>query len=217
MRAGLSSDYSWITDDLSHRDRTWDFAIQWYDASRDSKSDIELFGSLSKFPDIWSIGIKWFLQYDAVMFTDDDMKFQFGDIDRLFKEHCFRKMKLSQAALTEHSSTSWNFLYARPWNHVRMTNFVEIQAPLFSKSALRKCFESFHHSVSGYGLDLVWPHLLDNKGIGIFDCITMEHTRPYGGGTFYKMLQSLGIDPQKERLDILERYGVKEMVPVVVE
>ena len=43
---------------------------------------------------------------------------------------------------------------------------------------------------------------------GIVDAVRVTHTRDLREGTLYRLLAALGIDPWKERLDLLARYGV---------
>ena len=65
---------------------------------------------------------------------------------------------------------------------LRYVDFVEIMCPVFSTRALRVCRGSFRDSVSGFGLDHLWPALLGGarSRIAIIDSVGVIHTRPLG-------------------------------------
>lgn len=87
----------------------------------------------------------------------------------------------------------------------RHTNFVEIMAPLFSRQALLQCLFTFNISISGYGLDLIWPKVLGwpTDKIALFDSVSVRHTRPIGSGPVYK---TFPIPPTEEMLYIANKF-----------
>jgi hypothetical protein len=64
----------------------------------------------------------------------------------------------------------------------RWTGFVEIMVPAFSRAALEKLQPTLDLSDTGWGwgLDSLWPKLLDYKNVGIIDGTPVVHTRPVG-------------------------------------
>ncbi len=96
--------------------------------------------------------------------------------------------------------------------YFRPTTFVEIMAPLFSKNALAKCLPTFGENHFGWGLDFVWPKLLDYQNIGIIDEVSAKHTRPFQS---YDWRSPEGLTPAQEMPDLLAKYGltVEDCVP----
>src|SRR5947209_6981733 len=66
--------------------------------------------------------------------------------------------------------------------HGRRVGFVEIMCPAFSRTALERLLFTLELSETGWGwgLDSVWPMLLDYRNVGVLDGVTVTHTRPVG-------------------------------------
>ncbi|WP_240464803.1 DUF707 domain-containing protein [Paraferrimonas sp. SM1919] len=142
-------------------------------------------------------------QYDAVWLPDDDLMADAATINRMFSLFYGLGLQLGQPALTMNSYYSHPSLLQRPQSLVRMTNFVEVMAPVFSASALAQLKHTFSQSKSGWGLDNLWPHLLNNQGIGILDATAVVHTRPVGG-ELYKNNPELS--PQQDKYTLQALY-----------
>ena len=73
---------------------------------------------------------------------------------------------------------------------------------------------SFGESVSGWGLDLLWPHLLGRPldKIAVLDAAAVVHTRAVGSGLAYRRYKELGMEPSDELRRILRRYGLSRRV-----
>jgi hypothetical protein len=69
-------------------------------------------------------------------------------------------------------------------------------APLFTINSLSQIKLTFSQSVSGWGLDVLWPKLLPNAQFGILDATPMFHTRPLGGELYKKNNLSTEADMQ---------------------
>jgi hypothetical protein len=69
-----------------------------------------------------------------------------------------------------------------PSFHGRWVGFVEIMIPGFSRTALEKLLPTLDLTETGWGwgLDSLWPKLLDYKNVGIIDGTPVLHTRPVG-------------------------------------
>jgi hypothetical protein len=178
-------------------------------------SKFSSFTALSRLPDID------LPNYDYIMFLDDDIVLPFRDVDRLFQSAADLGLHLAQPALDSRSYGSWEITRQAGGCFLRLTNFVEIMAPIMSAHALKTCVGTFDESVSGWGLDLVWPKLLNYPidKIGIFDAFPMTHTKPIdpNGGRFYVYLRSINIDPHAEMVSLVQRYRLQhhEVVPKV--
>ncbi len=117
-------------------------------------------------------------RYDAFWVPDDDLRIAGSDVDALFAVFHEHELQLAQPAVALGRHVSHPICAERPGLLLRRTRFVEIQAPIFSRDALRRLLPSFVASRSGWGLDLAWPGLLDFEGMGIIDAYPVAHTRP---------------------------------------
>ncbi|HUC90526.1 MAG TPA: DUF707 domain-containing protein [Paenibacillus sp.] len=151
-------------------------------------------------------------EYDAVWFPADDISTDAYNINLMF--HIFDQLKLwlAQPALTKDSFKSWNITIQSLDHIVRYTHFVEIMAPLFSPAALQICCPSFDANYSGWGIDFVWPKLLnypDNK-IAMIDATPVRHTRPVGKGNLVQNQSAESADPsRKEQFkSVLEQHQI---------
>lgn len=148
--------------------------------------------------------------YDAFWFPDDDLDATPATIERLFAFFHAHALHLAQPALTRDSFHTWSTLLQDEASLLRHVRFVEVMAPLFSRQALRLCAPTFAESASGWGLDWVWPALLDRaglEGIAVIDATPVRHTRPVGGGNLYRD----GMDPRADAEALVRRYGLQEV------
>ncbi|HUL58994.1 MAG TPA: DUF707 domain-containing protein [Anaeromyxobacteraceae bacterium] len=146
-------------------------------------------------------------RYDAFWFPDDDLRVDAGGVERLFELFHALRLQLAQPALAEPSYWSHIVTLANDRFLARFTNFVEVMAPVFSREALRRCLPTFARSISGWGLDYVWPRILGDphEGIAVLDGAPVVHTRPIGGNRWY---EALGVSPQEEQERLMEQHDV---------
>ena len=120
------------------------------------------------------------------------------------------KLNLSQPALHD-LNVEHQILIQRPHTLLRYTNFVEIMAPLLSISALLHLMPTLDTDEikSAWGLDFVWPYLLNNTNVAVIDKTPMTHTRPVTAfnpdSNFYR---KFNIDPMLEGHQNMTKYGV---------
>jgi O-methyltransferase/8-demethyl-8-(2,3-dimethoxy-alpha-L-rhamnosyl)tetracenomycin-C 4'-O-methyltransferase len=86
--------------------------------------------------------------------------------------------------------------------------------PCFSQEAFQKCVDTFAKSVSGWGIDLVWPKLLGlpSDKIAIIDTVTVKHTKAMDttNGPFYVYLRDeLGVNPFLEMAHVMKQFGIE--------
>lgn len=150
----------------------------------------------------------FFFQYDAVCFIADDIDTNASTISNMFDLFSAYDLWLAQPALTKDSYFSHWITLENSSYILRYTNFVEIMVPIFSPYALKVCWETFRKVESGWGLDFLWPYLLDrpkNK-IAVLDSTPVKHTRPIKAGNLYK---NLNTSPNEELEKILKDYQLK--------
>ena len=203
---------------LQTRDtRNWDLIVNYYgdDTTRfpaagegfvriDSKGPKwpALARLMTETQDAWSA-------YDYVWFPDDDLATTGDDINRMFEVAVGLELHLAQPSLSWDSHIGVPLTLHNRSFSVRFSSFVEPMAPLFSAALLRRALPTFGETISGWGLDYVWPQLLDNpaRQCAILDCIQVRHTRPAGGPN-YAFNNAAGIEPRKEMHELLQRHGI---------
>jgi hypothetical protein len=163
----------------------------------------------------------WRRTYDYVWIPDDDVKWEYGDLVGFVRGARAFGFQLSQPCLVDVNITSGAYrsvlTRASPKAVAHRTNFVEIMAPLFTAAALSRVFCTFDNDVckSGWGLDQVWPALLDRRKIGVVDACCLRHTRPPNN---FKAGYQAGVqDPRAEELELMTRYRVDSFYKKVLE
>ncbi|SEL32944.1 Protein of unknown function [Roseateles sp. YR242] len=147
-------------------------------------------------------------RYDAIWLPDDDLAVDTETLSRMFDLFHAYRLQLAQPALTRNSYYTFDTLLQQSGFVLRHVGFVEVMAPLFSREAMRVCRETFHHSRIGWGLDFVWPGLINNsdrRSIAVLDATPVHHTRPIRGGDLYK--NNPGADPREDERRVLASYG----------
>jgi hypothetical protein len=121
-------------------------------------------------------------EYEYIWLPDDDIRTTSPQIDRLFEGAQLAGLDLFAPALTPasyfaHFDTMHNARF-----HGRWGGFVEIMCPGVSRAALERLLFTLKLSETGWGwgLDSVWPKLLDYRNVGILDGVAVTHTRPVG-------------------------------------
>jgi hypothetical protein len=150
------------------------------------------------------------MQYDAIWFPDDDIRTNAGNINRMFNQFNEHQLQLAQPALRKNAFyyvTSQYIDY-----ELRYTHFVDTMAPIFSKDALRLCWFTFSKNLTGWGLEYIWPKLLNNpdKKIAILDAVPILQTRPSKREELYNHIRRMfayDVDFNNE-IQILLEYGL---------
>lgn len=148
-------------------------------------------------------------RYAYFWFPDDDLIADTDTINRMFDFAAAYRLALSQPALTRDSYYTWPLLLQRDDYELRFTRFVEVMAPVMDRDALRVCLPTFGENTSGWGLDWLWPRMLESRGeraIAIIDATAVRHSRPVGGGELYK---ADGTSKAKRELQaLLFKHGI---------
>ena len=154
-------------------------------------------------PSIWQA-------YDYIWLPDDDLSSDVANINRFLQIADQEQFDLAQPGLTHNSY--WSFLITRQVKGLRyrVSNFVEVMAPLFSRSAFAVCVDTFAENKSGFGLDFLWRTLLKGRKIGIIDQTPVFHTRPVGSAGNGMGAQKAGnvVTPRDERKALFKKYRI---------
>ena len=194
--------------------RSWDLVVSYYG------SDAALYrdASVKRIDDA---GAKWpglhrllcrerfWRDYDYVWLPDDDLAIDEAGVDALFATVAAHDLALAQPALSWPSFYSHPITIRHPSFRLRFTDFVEIMAPCFARSALDICIETMAESASGWGFDWVWPQQVGarERRCAVIDDVTVTHTRPIGGPN-YAALRGTGIAPGAEAQSLRRRHGI---------
>jgi hypothetical protein len=121
-------------------------------------------------------------EYDYVWLPDDDLGTTSSQIDRFFAAARIAGLDLFAPALSQESYFAHFDTMHNARFHGRWVGFVEIMCPAFSRSALERLLFTLELSETGWGwgLDSVWPKLLDYQNVGVLDGVAVTHTRPVG-------------------------------------
>jgi len=167
-----------------------------------------------KYPGIYKEVKRWW-DYDYYWMPDEDIYLTGDCITEMIETMRGGNIDLAQPSIfpLDHDSfPSWERFVHRNGPDVIPSDFVEIMCPAFSKAALEACIETFPKSSSGWGLDLVWSKILQERGmrIAIINSVIAKHTREVGAGGLYKALKKKGILPSRERKKLMKEYGITE-------
>ena len=120
--------------------------------------------------------------YDRIWMPDDDIQADQATINGMFDVARVLGLDLFAPALHEESHFA-HFITMRHHTFFgRWVGFVEIMVPGFSREALERLLWTLDESETGWGwgLDSLWPKLLDYKNVAIIDGTPVVHTRPVG-------------------------------------
>jgi hypothetical protein len=120
--------------------------------------------------------------YDYVWLPDDDVYANQTTITRMFEVARTLDLELFAPALHETSFFAHFDTMVNRRFHARSVGFVEIMIPGFSRRALELLLPTLDLTKTGWGwgLDSVWPKLLDYEKVGLIDETAVIHTRPVG-------------------------------------
>ena len=120
--------------------------------------------------------------YDRIWLPDDDLFVAQATLNRMFELSVALDLDLCAPALHESSYYAHFSTMRNRCCTARRTGFVEIMAPCFSAKTLDRLLPTLDLSPSGWGwgLDSLWPKLLDYQKVGVIDATPVLHTRPVG-------------------------------------
>lgn len=202
----------WITP---ANDQNFDLFIEYYGDTPNRYSEDCKYYSYNK------AGSKWvrfhdlilknqdiILEYDAVMIADDDVSMNATTIRDMFHIFTQHNLMLAQPALGWDSYYAHEITHQNPKYLLRYTNWVEGMVPIFSKDTLKLCWPTFNKSKTGWGLDFIWPKLLNypKDKIAVIDATPVRHTRPAGHGDLY---YTTNVNPWQELGEVTRPYGIQ--------
>ncbi|GBG25723.1 Hypothetical Protein FCC1311_019422 [Hondaea fermentalgiana] len=154
-------------------------------------------------------------KYAYIWMPDDDLRIDPIDILRMFRIAQDDDLLMGQPALLDVNIQPQyrKIIKRREGVLLHYSNFVEIMCPFFRVDALEYVQHTFDSddAKSGWGLDMLWPTMLNFQGIGVIDATPVEHTRPQQAfgvqSSFYNRFK---IDPQREYFDLQRRFNFRD-------
>jgi len=149
--------------------------------------------------------------YDYVGFPDDDLYARCATWNTFTNIILKHRPALAQPALDRRSFSVFPQLFQDPRYLLRWTNFVETMTPVFSRDALPIARQYFLENKSGWGMDLLWPHLFgaEDRKVCVVDAAPVLHTRRGRTGPLYKDLAKSGApDPMDDLRNFRKKYNV---------
>lgn len=166
----------------------FDLAVTFYGQKVPSEWNIDSYVKFETIPGGKWKGLFQFLTnetlwkgYDRIFLPDDDLLFDAATINDFFSISAELSADLSQPALDEESYFSHQITVVQRDFIYRETNFVEIMCPCFSNRFLTVALQFFNEMESGWGMDYLWPRLLEEQSMRrpiIVDQSPIRHTRP---------------------------------------
>jgi hypothetical protein len=171
----------------------------------------------TKFPELYDLineNLEQILTYDTVWLPDDDIVTDVAAINQMFQIFNEHELWLAQPSLHPNSYYSYSITLKNDGCSMRCTNFVESMVPVFATKILLKLLHTFKESVSGWGLDFIWPKLLGNPRdkVGIIDSVAVFHSRPAGAGELYQQTRKPAND---EMVNLTAKYKISLPYPMV--
>ena len=184
-RVGQNSLHSsWLA---ASQDRTWDLYLCPYQPlAPQGTLDLRLGEVIPgpKWTGLRQLLAQWngWQEYARIWLPDDDIFASAQTIDRMFDLAARLEFDLCAPALHERSYYAHFDTMRNTRCVARRCGFVEIMAPCFSVQALRRLLPTLDLTPTGWGwgLDSLWPKLLDYRNIGMIDAAPVLHTRPVG-------------------------------------
>jgi hypothetical protein len=172
---------SWASE---YAGRTWDLIVSTYKDSTE----------VADFPVVMKAGYRWpalhgilhdlgpdLGGYEYIWLIPDDVTIRLPKIDELFAVMRELRLGVAQPSLTPNSYFYWPIVVSLVNCRFRRTNFVEVMMPCFRADILRAALPMFAAARFGWGMDWVWPTLVDkDSAAGIIDAIYVHHWRPLG-------------------------------------
>ncbi len=184
-RAGRNSLHEGWLDPA--KPRNWDLRLAPYQAIPQQSDSEYVVGDVMPGPK-WS-GLRTVLNewdgwrdYDYIWLPDDDIRADQDTVTTMFEVARAVGLELFAPALHESSYYAHFITMKNASFYGRWVGFVEIMMPGFSRPALERLLPTLDLTVTGWGwgLDSLWPKLLDYENVGIIDGTPVTHTRPVG-------------------------------------
>lgn len=208
----ISLHRTWLTEPKEQRN--WDLQLSTYDKNLTDLDDGDL-------PLSFDMGTKWdsicryfrenpdlLDRYDYIMFPDDDLLFDPGNVTRLFAIASENLLDIAQPSLLPSSHISYPITTHCPAFLLRYTNYIEAMCPVVKSSYFKMLLPSIERWPTGWGQDDIWAMLMPNPvyRAAFIDAAPIVHTRMLYTGEIYQTFKRLGMDPQADLREVRRSF-----------
>ncbi len=155
-------------------------------------------------------------QYDRIFILDDDIIINTTNINRMFDVSKTYNLNICAPTFSTNSKISHPKTKNNPKWFMRYTNYVEVNTPLFNKSALDKLMKVFDPRLVGWGIDRLAAWANDYKKIALIDNITCINPYDKIKGGIRELTK--GDKSWSERANIwhnvAEYHGIEPRLPI---
>lgn len=158
---------------------------------------------------IWRYERALLESYERVAFICDDVDARTRDWNLLFQLCDWYNLDCAHPTISGYVTQK----ITTPVNGclLRYTDWVFTMCPVLNQRALARVGDTFGESVSGWSITRLWTALLPYPEFltAFVDRVRVRHTQPTRSGSMRPVLDALGIDPQREALDMFAKFGVE--------
>lgn len=200
--------------------RDWDLHISYFGDQEKPYGDLPEGVTLSREKGPKYIGLKDCLDahshflsgYTHIGLPDDDLACDATVWNTAFRVLEESAADLGQPSLLWRSFYSYDITMRRRWLKYRVTDFVEVMAPVFKVDFLRAVLPTFAANRSSWGLDYVWREIAKREGrkLAIVDAAALLHTRALGKGGQYSAANMGGNTQLGEYQTLLDAYKITD-------
>lgn len=208
----------------SESDRNYDIVLAYYkDEVPENCSDFCFKRNDFKLPNFHYYASNYDItKYDAIFLIDDDIFMKSQDINKMFDIFIKNNLLVAAPSMDSESDVHYWFQKQNNNNKITFTNFVEIGTLILHKKTIPKLLPLFEESGSGWGTDIILPHIIkpNEKQMGIINEVSCHHPKIIKKEDFTKS-SSMCLDgscTNKEVFDkgyaLLNKYNVKTDIRV---
>jgi hypothetical protein len=200
--------------------RDWDLHISYFGDQEKPYGDLPEGVTLSREKGPKYIGLKECLDthghflsdYSHIGLPDDDLACDATTWNTAFSVLNESAADLGQPSLLWRSFYSYDITMRRRWLKYRITDFVEVMAPIFKTDFLREVLPTLAANRSSWGLDYVWREIAKQLGrkLAIVDAAALLHTRALGKGGQYSAANMGGSTQLGEYQTLLDAYKITD-------
>lgn len=200
--------------------RDWDLHISYFGDKENPFGDLPPGVTMSREKGPKYLGLKDCLDthsrflnnYAHIGLADDDLACDAAVWNTAFHALDESGADLGQPSLLWRSFYSYDITMQRRWLKYRVTDFVEVMAPIFKADFLREVLPTFAANRSSWGLDYVWREIAKRRGrkLAIVDAAALLHTRALGKGGQYSAANMGGNTQLGEYQTLLDAYQITD-------
>ena len=155
-------------------------------------------------------------QYDRIFILDDDIIIDTSKINQMFDISKMYNLNICAPTFTHSSKISHPKTKNNPKWFMRYTNYVEVNTPLFNKSALDKLMKVFDPKLVGWGIDRLAAWANNYEKIALIDHITCINVHDKNKGGVRELTKGDKSWSIRAKIwgDVAEYYGIESKLPI---